>query len=284
MYCNTPFSKLNTTMNANLTKLDDNMFTLKNLNRFCRSINGKVNVNNNSAYKNEHKNKRFDNSTTKSNPMIIKPITTTKPNDNQNKYYPKQTDSLFWCFYILKNGYSNYEMEINNQYFVVEKTEKFKYITMLRNSKDLLKIHKIKPFTELEDDLANKDKISVKTFCALCILENINVLLVHKRKILETICHDIDKDHPIHIIHQNSQTGNYFIELNVTDDNLNNYRTKYYKMENYDAKLKSVGSYKLEELLDLCKKLDIPNSECENKEKGKKKTKNEIYELLVLRY
>jgi hypothetical protein len=90
-------------------------------------------------------------------------------------YRPRQKDSLFWCFYILKNGFSNYEMEINNQYFVVEKTEKFKYIDLIRKNKDILKLHKIKPLTELEDDLANKDKISVKTFFALCILENINV-------------------------------------------------------------------------------------------------------------
>jgi hypothetical protein len=49
----------------------------------------------------------------------------------------------------------------------------------LRKNKDILRIHKIKPLTELEDDLANKDKISIKTFVALCIFENINILLVN---------------------------------------------------------------------------------------------------------
>ena len=59
-----------------------------------------------------------------------KPIIMDKK--KQTVFYPKQKDSLFWCFYILKNGFSNYEMEINNQYFVVEKTEKFKYLARLR--------------------------------------------------------------------------------------------------------------------------------------------------------
>jgi hypothetical protein len=195
-------------------------------------------------------------------------------------YKPKQKDSLFWCFYILKNGYFNYEMEIRNQYFVVEKTEKFKYIEMIRKHKDLIKLHKIKPFTELEDDLANKPKISIKTFFALCILENINVLLVDKRKIYEITCVDIDDTHPVNVVHRNSLTCDHHIELNVSNDNLKKYRDTYYKMDNFDATIKGIGSYKLDELIELCKKLDINIVN----DTTKKQTKKDIYELLVLNY
>ena len=196
-------------------------------------------------------------------------------------YRPKQKDSLFWCFYILKNGYSNYEMEINGQYFTVEKKEKFKYIDMIRKNKDILKIHKIKPLTELEDDLANKERISVKTFFALCILENINVILVDKRKIIELLCVDIDDKHPVNIIHRNNQTYEHHIELIVTPEILQKYRETYYKMANFDSTLKAIGSYNLEELTDLCKKLNINIEPSIDK---KKKTKKDIYELLVLNY
>lgn len=203
----------------------------------------------------------------------------------ETMYRPKQKDSLFWCFYILKHGFSNYEMEINNQYFVVEKNEKFKYIDLIRKNKDLLKIHKIKPLTELEDDLANKDKISIKTFFALCILENINVLLVNKRKVYELLCTDIDDKHPINIVHRNSELYEHSIELDVTEEIIKKYRETYYKMSSFDATLKSMGSYKLEELTDLCKKLDINIDECNKKKEGNKKiTKKDIYELLVLKY
>ena len=94
-----------------------------------------------------------------------------KNETNENIYKPYRADSLFWCFYILKYGFSKYEMEVGNQHFPIEKKEKFKYIDELRkqNNKDLLKIHKIKPFTELEDDLANKDKISIKTFVPITL-------------------------------------------------------------------------------------------------------------------
>ena len=203
-------------------------------------------------------------------------------------YRPRQKDSLFWCFYILKNGFSNYEMEINNQYFVVEKTEKFKYIELIRKNKDILKIHKIKPLTELEDDLANKDKISVKTFFALCVLEDINILLVDKRKILEITSIDIDDKHPVNIIHRNSKTYEHHIELDVTPIMVQQYRDTYYTMSSFDATIKSMGSYKLDELTELCKRLNInieSNEKSSNEKTNKKKIgKKDIYELLVLNY
>jgi hypothetical protein len=198
-------------------------------------------------------------------------------------YKPKQKDSLFWCFYILKNGFFNYEMEINNQYFVVEKNEKFKYIEVLRKNKDILKIHKIKPLTELEDDLANKDKISIKTFVALCIFENINILLVNNRKIYEFL---FDEKNPIHIVHRNNKTYEHSIELDTTNEIIQKYRDTYYKMNNFDTTLKSMASYKLDELIELCNKLNINIEEYKDcHEKGKKKmTKKDIYNLLVLNY
>jgi hypothetical protein len=221
---------------------------------------------------------------------IIKPsILEKKIRKIETTYKPKQKDSLFWCLYILKHGYFNYEMEINGRYFVVEKQEKFKYIDMLRKNKELLKIHKIKPFTELEDDLANKDRISVKTFFALCILENINVLLVDKRKIFELTCVDIDDKHIVHVIHRNSKTMEHHIELNITDEQLRHYRETYYKCESLDASIKSIGSYKLDELMELCKKLNIDintysKTQGTKDETKKKITKKTIYELLVLNY
>ena len=265
---------------VNVEDFQDYMFTSKNLIRFTKHIIKQSNNNKQSINKTDSI-KKFENK-----PRVN---IENKPSINIEKsiiketiYKPKQKDSLFWCFYILKHGYSNYEMEINNQYFVIEKKEKFKYIEMIRNNKDILKLHKIKPFTELEDDLANKEKISVKTFIALCILENINILLVDKRKIFELTCVDITEQTPVHIIHRNSQTYEHHIELNVTNNILQNYREKYYKMSSFDTTLKSIGTYKLDELIDLCNKLDINISK--NETDKKKKTKKEIYELLVLNY
>ena len=192
-------------------------------------------------------------------------------------YKPFQTDSLFWCFYILKYGLSKYEMEVGNQHFPIEKAEKFKYIELFRTKKDILKINKIKPLADLENDLANNPRISIKTFFALCIVEKINILLVDKRKIYESITNDETK---INVIHRNSVSYEHSIEYNVPDDKLANYRDTYYKVQGFDSGLKSMTSYKVDELLELCKKFDIDTVNTAESTK-KKLAKKDIYELLV---
>lgn len=267
-------------MNKNIiNELNDYMFTVDNLTEFTKHII-QISVVPKASVKNIVS--EVDKSTLPKH-LYSDKIKLEKKRTIETIYKPKQKDSLFWCFYILKHGYFNYEMEINGQYFTVEKTEKFKYIEMLRKNKDVLKIHKIKPFTELEDDLANKEKISVKTFFALCILENINILLVDKRKIFELTCIDIDEQHPVNIVHRNKQNYEHHIELNVTESILQNYRDNYHKINTFDDSIKSIGSYKLNELIELCKKLDI-NINNKNSETKKKLCKKDIYELLVLHY
>ena len=304
MFKNTPTNKSNI-----LYDLEDYMFTSKNMNRYTKhmiqnvtqpksstkyieQINkeqiNKEQINKEQINK-EQINKEQINKEQINKEQINKGLVRLKEKKKETMYKPKQKDSLFWCFYILKNGYFNYEMEINNQYFVVEKNEKFKYIELLRKNKDILKIHKIKPLTELEDDLANKDKISIKTFVALCIFENINMLLVNNRKIYELLCTDIDEKHPIHIVHRNNKTYEHSIELDTTNEIIQKYRDTYYKMNNFETTLKSMASYKLDKLIELCKKFNINIEEYtdsqKDEEKGKKKmTKKDIYNLLVLNY
>jgi hypothetical protein len=192
-----------------------------------------------------------------------------------NMYTPKQQDSLFWCLYILKHGFFKYEMEIHNRYFIVEKKEKYNYIEMLRHNKELLKLHKIKPFAEIENDLAHNNTISVKTLFALCVVENINVLLVHKRKVYELFANSTT---PIHVIHR-GDSSQYSIETDATPEMIEHYKSTYYVIHGIETLLKSIGAYKLDELLDMCNKLAIPLDS--NK---KKQTKKEVYELLVLNY
>lgn len=219
-------------------------------------------------------------------PKVSTSIKNTKVNINKyiakpDIYRPKQKDSLFWCFYILKNGYSKYEMEVNDTYFVVEKTEKFKYVNCIREKKDMLKIHKIKPLTEIEQDLTNSENISLKSFFALCIIENINVIVIDKRKYYECIVND---EQDVNILCKDDNTNNYFIQLNLTKEKIQYYRDNYYKIHNFEASLKSISSYKIEDLQEICKKLNIDITKL-NKNDGKKKiTKKDLYEHIVMNF
>jgi hypothetical protein len=267
--------------------LQDYMFTGPNLLRYATDLfssskdkpiaNSKTNNNDKTNDKTNNNDKTNDKTNNKTN---------NKTNDNT--YKPLKKDSLFWCFFILKHGFSKYEMEIGSQHFTVEKNEKFRYIELLREkaNKDLMKINKIKPLSELEDDLANKDRISIKTFFALCIIEKMNILLVDNRKIYQTMNNDSPT---IHVIHRNSKTFENYIELNVTDSSIDNYKNNYYNVDGFENGLKSMSAYKVDELLELCKKLNINldnhttklETKTESESKPKKLTKKDIYELIV---
>jgi len=204
----------------------------------------------------------------KLNTTITKPLKTTL-------FYPTQKDTLFWCFYAMKHGIDVYEM-LDNTHFIVEKQEKFKYIELIRSKKDVLKMNKIRPITELEDDLANKEVIGIKTFIALSILEGFNIIILDNKTFFESINTD---DKLIHVIQKDSQTKKFFYDDSCNEAKLKNYTETYYRMETMDKKIKAIGSYKLEELMEIAKKLSIDFSL--KISQGKKISKKDVYESII---
>jgi hypothetical protein len=237
-----------------IKELNNNILSLKNINNFCKhkqiiEVNNKSNKNN----------------------------INIKNNNNNNIYKINHKDTLFWCFYILKNSFSKYEMiNIENNIFTIEKEEKYKYISILRNYKDLLKQYKIKPLYVLEDELANKDFISIKTFLALCIIENINIFIVNNRSYFELIINnDINTNF---IIHKENDNNKYYIEF-YDKNKVEFLKKNYLSINNFDNKLKSISSYKLDDLIDIAKRLNIDLNK-----NNKKLTKKEIYEMLIINF
>lgn len=208
-------------------------------------------------------------------PIIDKiiPVITVKSMEEKNELFsPRQKDSLFWCYFIMKNGFSDYEYP-GTTTFAREKELKFQYIDMLRSNKQLLKTKKIKNLREdIEDELANKEKIGMKTFIALCVATNINILFIHKKKCFQSIA---EEDEPIYIVHQKEINNHvkYFLHTHASKEEIQIYKKDYFQWENVDKPLKAPSAYKLEELKALCEKIGI--------KVGIKKTKKELYDLLV---
>ena len=204
------------------------------------------------------------NSSTKSlNKPIIKK--TIEPEIKERYFFPSQKDSLFWCFYRIVNESS--EMLIEPYSFVKEKNEKIKWITTIRNESNLLKQHKITKLVEIEDDLANKETIQITTFIALCIVNKLNILYVNNRSCFELLSNDSPN---IHVIFKNNN-NRYGIEL---EPNIKQYKEEYFKIHQISKPLLSVGSYKVAELNEFVKQLQIQVSN--------KMTKPELYNLIVL--
>ena len=72
--------------------------------------------------------------------------TNEKTNDKAKKpeqciFFPNQQDSLFWCFYIIKNGEFSYE-SLHNKNSLVSKQMKVNFIDVIRKNKDTVKMYK----------------------------------------------------------------------------------------------------------------------------------------------
>jgi len=198
-------------------------------------------------------------------------------------FYPKEKDQLFWCYFIIQNGFSKYEYPGTTS-FVNEKEEKFRCIEHMRKNKQQLKTKKIKNIREdVEDELANKQIIGMKTFIALCISNNINIMYIHKRKCFELVC---DDQMPMHVVHcinnKDSSAFNYCYELTPTNEQLDIYRSTLFKWESVEKPLKAMSAYKLEELSDLCKKLALDVLPNGGTDALKNKKKKDLYELIIM--
>jgi hypothetical protein len=194
---------------------------------------------------------------------------------------PTEKDTLFWCFYIMKNGDLDYEtiQQQNVNIFVIEKKLKIDYVEKLRKEKQLLvRQYKFAALTEIENQLANESKINLETFFTLCVIEKINVLYVNNKTYFELSPND---DKITHLIHRldNKSTNNYHaIRVGyegVCTIKAENYRTSLYKMEDINKPLKSLTSYKVNELFNIAHVLGIKI------EKGEI-SKKELYEKLIL--
>lgn len=248
---NTHFTNSSASRNKYNPVIHDYMFSLKNITKFTNNMVVVETRPQKKTIKRDIIKKTFD-----------------------NIFIPKEEDRLFWILYVMKNDTFSYEMVENNR-FKTEKDLKFQYVDLIRKNKDKLKMNKIKLIGELEDDLVNKREISLKTFIGLCILEGLNVIIIDNRKIYESKNNDTNNTF---VIKKNIDTCKYQLELNVSNDSIQNYRNTYYILEDINnSKLKGIGSYKLEDLISICSKMNL---NCE-KQDGKKMLKKDIYELIL---
>ena len=199
-------------------------------------------------------------------------------------FTPSQSNSLFWCFYIIYNGFASYEYESN--YFTAEQQFKIQTIEKVKKGegKTSLKEHKISK-TCFESGLLGSTNINAKTLYALCLCYNLNIFYIYKNTYYEMIS-NIEK--PIHIIKYNAETNNYSIclpvDINATEtlskhsDYIEKTKEKYWKLDSLDKPLRPVTVYSVQDLANICSKLDIAVV-CETT--NKKKTKAELYSCIL---
>lgn len=89
---------------------------------------------------------------------------------------------------------------------------------------------------------------------------------------------DTDIIYIVYEIQSNSKYFNkYGYEL-ATEEKINKIKSTHYKLDKIDKQMKSISSYKVEDLVNICNKLAI---ETTNKDNGKTKSKKDLYESII---
>tara|TARA_B110000259_G_scaffold94974_1_gene109977 strand:- start:214 stop:957 length:744 start_codon:yes stop_codon:yes gene_type:complete len=165
-------------------------------------------------------------------------------------FYPKQHDLLFWCFYIIYKGDEWYQQNINH-IFRTEKDMKIRTIEILAEKKELMKTNKLKRI-EVENELLNEKKITLKGLKALCLAYDVSICLVKGRVFYDF---DFNENNERGIIIHNDKIGVY------NDDTIPYYNKivgSHYKITNATKPINAISGYTLGELQDICIQLNLP--------------------------
>ena len=203
-------------------------------------------------------------------------ITKKKLNKNiekkefENFFIPEQNDSLFWCWIIFIYNFNKYT-ELKNKIFSTEKTYKINFINKIRQHKQEIKKFKIK-ISHIENILANENFLELNVLEIMLYIEKFNFIFINDKIYYENISYPEKKTCIIKYFHKYEKYG-LFLE---NKQNVSIYKDKLFIVENINKPIKSISTYKAQDIRDMCDKLKINTM----KTPTKYKTKKELYQLL----
>lgn len=194
----------------------------------------------------------------------------------ETHFTPFQKDKLFWCFYIILKGFDEYELH-HSDHFAIEKNFKIASVEKMRNLKDELKEAKLKR-NEIEDELVNKEMITLKGLHALCLVHKVSLTYIYGRMYCEFLYNGAGTCTGAGVIIKMGTNQNS-VKYDANEEYMTSIRNNFWKIDNIQKPLGSSGAYSLKELQDICTKLEIPITN----ETGKNKLKTALYEDIVKR-
>ena len=190
---------------------------------------------------------------------------------HEDFYIPEEKDSLFWCWFIFNNGFSEYEI-VKKNYFVIEKEYKINFIAKIRQNKKILKQLKVK-MAEMEGNLSSDPMLDIKNLEPMLIIDEHNFTYMNDKIYYENILYPGNKNCIIKYFAEKDKYGIFLEE----EKSLFEYRNKLFIVDNILKPIKAISNYKAQELKDICKKLNIDIM----KTPTKTKTKKELYQLVI---
>jgi hypothetical protein len=217
----------------------------------------------------QHMIKGNEQVSSKSKTKIKKVIT-----KNTQFLLPKFVDTLFWCYYIICNGISAYEM-VHGDGFKDSLEMKIQLVYSVRENKELLKKNKWKK-NAIEDELVNHKTISVSAFMCICAISNFNVVYIDDKK-MYTLLNNEDITTNLNIIEKTTNGYSIFIGNNAEIyQKYTQSREQLWQIDNLTKPLRGISSYKAKDLQEICHKLHIDI----NNDKKMPKKKSLLYQMI----
>ena len=213
-------------------------------------------------------------------------ITVFQPNDIKQYAYNNtrtnetaNTDSILWSLYIMLYGVEKYEM-IENHY-IESNRFKFELIEFLRDNKTILKANKVK-LSSTEDTLVHKPFITLETLHAVAICKSLSLYIIQDRKYYD-VSSGSGSGTPFIIEKIKGKYLLYMAPDPISMKYIAYVRTNYWRMESISAPIRPISAYKLQDLIDISEKLNLPVVNVFPGKFGsigaeKRKTKPELYE------
>ena len=190
--------------------------------------------------------------------------------DKKTKWFePKQKDCIFWCIFTEIYGYSEYLM-VGSRYGNREMDEKLKMVNYFQKSPKLLKTTNHKVTTEntneiLAEYLSIQNHTTVKGLIGLAVYYKIRIYIVNEqcKLYMKYECEDATEDTKTCILFRNKNIHNqikYYLDMSIEDisGKIKQIETTMYCLEHYAKDLRPISTYKLCDLEEIAKKLDIP--------------------------
>lgn len=186
-------------------------------------------------------------------------------------FYPRQSDSLFWCFYTIVFGREAYEL-VRSDAFKVEKEFKIGSVEKLRAKADQLKTYKLKK-NAVENELVNEQRIGIDGLRALCIAHEVSLMYVVGR----TYYLFQHGDENTHVIVKNVEKNWCGLRGDDMTEYMASVEADYFWIENPLKPLKGISGYTISQLQELCRRLGLSVLD----ETGKKVSKKVMYESIL---
>lgn len=226
-------------------------------------------------------------------PMPVVNSTIIRSKNDSSMFEPKQSDSIFWCVFVFTYGYGEYLM-VGSKYGNRELEEKQKMITQFKTNPKSLKTtnHKITNGNIQEiysEFMAIQNETSLMGVIALTVFYDIRILLVDASKKTYLDFHTSNNDsynlEKTCVLYKNKGIRGktkYTIHMSMTDEMIQTIQKTMLCLDGYNRALRSISSYKIGELEDICNLLGLITDI--NKRAKKDELYNRINEHCVMEF